>query len=215
MTEEMLLPWQKFNNELDRNRQLYEAGAISAETFAAANRKVTEQAGADWGTAGASIAGSIKQIGDAFGKESRSMAMVAKVAGIVQATISMFTGAAKALELPFPANLAAMAQVIATGAGIVAQIKSVQVPAMQTGGSFTVPGSGGPDSKRMMVDVSPGEQVDFWKPGDGTSDPRGGARSTPVEMSVSFGDFVSREFGARLIERINELTSDGYRLKVA
>jgi hypothetical protein len=50
---------------------------------------------------------------------------ISKAFGIAEATISMWRGAAKALELPYPANLAAWANVMATGAQAIAGIKSV------------------------------------------------------------------------------------------
>ena len=216
LTEEMLLPWESFNLKLDRNRQLFEAGAISAETYGRANKKVAEDANADWATAGQSIAGSFQQIGQSFAKESKSMAMVAKIAGVVQSTISMFTGAAKALELPFPANLAAMAQVLATGAGIVASIKSTKTTGFKTGGSFTMPGSGGQDSKRVALDLTPGEQVDIWRPGEGGRDPRGGANGGLMEVTVNLvGEVFNKETYRKMIEGLNEMSADGYRLKIA
>lgn len=216
MTEEMLLPWQKFNNELEKNKQLFDAGAISAETYARANQVAAEQAGNTWGIAGASIAGSFKDIAGAFGKENSKMARAAQVFGIIQGTISMFTGAAKALELPFPANLAAMAAVLAKGASLVASIKSQNVPAMKTGGAITVPGGiGGGDRVRAMVDLEPGEQLDVWKPGDGNADPRrGGGPATEVTLNM-VGEVFNRETLRRLIESLNDMSADGYRLKVA
>ncbi|ARQ01882.1 hypothetical protein CAK95_24380 [Pseudorhodoplanes sinuspersici] len=216
LTEEMLMPWESFNQKLDRNRQLFEAGAISAETYARANKKVAEDANADWAAAGQSISGSFQQIGNSFAKESKSMAMVAKVAGVIQSTISMFTGAAKALELPFPANLAAMAQVLATGAGIVASIKSTKTTGFKTGGSFTVPGSGGQDSKRVALDLTPGEQVDIWRPGEGGRDPRGGSNGGVMEVTVNLvGEVFNKETYRKMIDGLNEMSADGYRLKVA
>jgi hypothetical protein len=216
LTEEMMLPWESFNQKLDRNRQFFEAGAISAETYGRANKKVAEEANADWATAGQSIAGSFQQIGQAFSKESKSMAMVAKVAGVIQSTISMFTGAAKALELPFPANLAAMAQVLATGASIVASIKSTKTTGFKTGGSFTVPGAGGQDSKRIALDLTPGEQVDIWRPGEGGRDPRGGGSGGLVEATVNMvGEVFNKDTLRKMIDGLNEMSADGYRLKVA
>lgn len=43
------------------------------------------------------------------------------------------------------------------------------VPGFQTGGSFRVGGSGGPDSKTVVFRATPGEQVDIHKPGQAPS----------------------------------------------
>lgn len=143
------------------------------------------------------------------------MATAAKVFGVIQGTISMFTGAAKALELPFPANIAAVAAVLAKGASLVASIKSQSVPkGMMTGGSFTVPGSGGPDSQRVALDLSPGEQVDVWRPeqGGGPDPRRGAGGGNTYNLSVP----IATTFDAlrSLIDGINAMNRDGYRLNV-
>ena len=143
-TLQAMNPTEQFNLQMTQLKQLYDAGVISLETFGARQQQIAEAAQATWGQAGASIAGSFATIAGAFSKESSAMATAAKVFGVIQGTISMFTGAAKALELPFPANIAAVAAVLAKGASLVASIKSQSVPTgFQTGGSFTVGGSGG------------------------------------------------------------------------
>lgn len=213
LTESVLPPYEQFNQALQRNKELFEAGAISLETYGRANQKVAEQANATWAQAGESIAGSIKDIGNAFGKENKAMAMVAKVAGAIQATISMFVGAAKALELPFPANIAAMAAVLAKGAALVASIKGTAVGGFKTGGSFVVPGGqGGGDKVPVGFMAEPGERVDVWRPGQGGADPRGG-QSAPSIVNVHL-DKMGREFFGRMIDGINDAVSDGYRLRV-
>lgn len=64
---------------------------------------------------------------------------MAKVAGAAQALISTYQGAAEALKLPFPKNLAAAAAVMAKGLGFVAAIKSVN----SKGGGGSGGGRGG------------------------------------------------------------------------
>jgi hypothetical protein len=49
-----------------------------------------------------------------------------------------------------------------------------------TGGSYTVPGSGGPDSQTVMFRLTPGERVDFTPPGGGTSYAGGAGGGRPV-----------------------------------
>lgn len=208
-------PAQQFALQMDQLRQLYDAGVISLETYGARQQQIAEAAGATWGTAGASIAGSFATISSAFGKESSAMATAAKVFGVIQGTISMFTGATKALELPFPANIAAVAAVLAKGASLVASIKGQSVPTgMMTGGAMTVKGSGGPDSVPVSLMASPGEQIDVWRPDQGGgADPRRGAgRATTVNLAMPIA--ASRDAFRSLIEGLNDAMADGYRLNV-
>lgn len=91
--------------------------------------------------------------------ENKKVAAVGKVASIAQATMSMFTGAAKALELPFPANLAAVATVLAQGAALVSQIEAVKLAKgglvkAVTGGVPAVIGEGGSDEAVLPLDNS-------------------------------------------------------------
>jgi hypothetical protein len=216
VTEEMKTAAVQYNDILEQNKQLFDAGAISADTYGRATRDAAVKAGAAWDIAGASIAGSFQKIAGSFGKENSRMAKAAKAFGLAQAIISMWTGAAKALELPFPANMAAWASVLATGAGAVAAIKSTNVPAMKSGGSFTVPGGmGGGDRTRMAMDLEPGEQVDVWRPGDGNSDPRRGGGSAQTIAVQMTGDVFNRDMLRNLFDKMNEMTADGYRLKFA
>lgn len=209
-------PAQQFEFQMTQLNQLYQAGVISLETYGERQKQIAEAAQATWGQAGASIAGSFATISAAFGKESSGMAKAAQVFGAIQATISVFTGAAKALELPFPANLAAMAAVMAQGARLVAQIKSQSVPTgFQTGGSFTVGGSGGQDSQFVPIMASPGEQVDIWRPGERGSDPRRGAASQPSTINLSMGAATTREALREMLDGINGMLADGYVLKVS
>lgn len=88
---------------------------------------------------------------------NKKVAAVGKVASIAQATMSMFTGAAKALELPFPANLAAVATVLAQGAALVEQIQAVKLAQgglikAVTGGVNAVIGEGGSDEAVLPLD---------------------------------------------------------------
>ena len=182
-TLQAMNPTEQFNLQMTQLKQLYDAGVISLETFGARQQQIAEAAQATWGQAGASIAGSFATIAGAFSKESSAMATAAKVFGVIQGTISMFTGAAKALELPFPANIAAVAAVLAKGASLVASIKSQSVPTgFKTGGSFTVGGSGGADLQFVPIMATPGEQVDIWRPGEG-GERRGGAGGGACSMS--------------------------------
>jgi hypothetical protein len=71
------------------------------------------------------VLGAGEEILSAIGQSNKKAMKVAKVFGAAQALISTYQGAAEALKLPFPKNLAAAAAVIAKGIGFVNAIKSV------------------------------------------------------------------------------------------
>jgi hypothetical protein len=214
LTQQLMTPAEQYAQKLALQQQLFDAGAISADTYARAQRQAAVDSGAAWDIAGASIAGSFQTIAGAFGKQSKTMATIAKAAGIVQATISMFTGAAKALELPFPANLAAMAAVLGQGASLVASIKGTQVPKFATGGSMKIGGAGGIDSQRVAFDASPGEVVEVHKnPYGGASSDGGGFREIRVR-DLNLRPVWSLDNVRDLIDRINDAVGDGARLKI-
>lgn len=78
----------------------------------------------------------------------------AKVAAAAQALVSTFQGAAEALKLPFPANIAAAAAVTAKGLGLVAAIKGVS----SSGGGGSAGGGAGaaaaPVAAQSPLDVN-------------------------------------------------------------
>jgi hypothetical protein len=74
------------------------------------------------------------------------MVRVARVFGAAQALINTYVGASEALRLPFPANLAAAAQVIAAGMGFVNAIKG----GGKTGPSSSQPVSGVTQSQEPL-----------------------------------------------------------------
>ncbi|WP_052363103.1 phage tail tape measure protein [Bradyrhizobium sp. DOA9] len=216
LTQSNLMPSQTYQLELQKIQALFDAGKISAETYDQAMQKAAENAGTAWNIAGASMAGSFATIAASFGKESSAMATAAQVFGAIQATISMFTGAAKALELPFPANLAAMAAVLAKGATLVAQIKSQSVPTgFKDGLSMTVPGGvGGGDSRLFQAMVEPGEQIDITPNRGGNQGQRNGAGSQPTVVNLAMGAGATREWLRETIDGLNDMLADGYVLKV-
>lgn len=214
-----LTPAQLFQQEQMKIQALFDAGRISAETYGQAMDAAAQRANATWAMASESIAGSFAQISGAFGKESSAMATAAKVFGVIQGTISMFTGAAKALELPFPANIAAVAAVLAKGASLVASIKSQNVPAgYAMGGAFRVPGGiGGGDRVPFNAMLEPGELVeissnraDGYRSG---GDNRG--RSPSGGTVMVYLDAALRPLADALIPHFNAAMRDGHELKLA
>lgn len=216
LVQETMNPAEKYAQQMAQIKLLYDTQLISLDTLGRKQKEISEQAGTAWNIAGASIAGSFSSIAASFGKEGSKMAKVAQIFGIIQGTISMYTGAAKALELPFPANLAAMATVLAKGASMIASIKAQQIPTgFMTGGSFTVRGSGGADSTPVQFMATPGEQIDVWRPDQGGgADPRGRARGRAQAVNLSVPIATTRDALRSLIEGLNDMFSDGYRLNV-
>ncbi|QUS40572.1 hypothetical protein RPMA_18310 [Tardiphaga alba] len=213
-TLQAMNPTEQFNLQMTQLTQLYDAGVISMETYAERQKQIAEQAGATWAQAGESMAGSFASIANAFGKESSAMATAAKVFGVIQGTISMFTGAAKALELPFPANIAAVAAVMAKGASLVASIKGTTVPTgFKDGLSMTVPGGvGGGDSRLFQAMVEPGEKIDIT-PNRGGNPSRDTA-SVGNTYNVGVPLIASRDWVRAMFEALNEGMADGHRLNV-
>jgi ribosomal protein L12E/L44/L45/RPP1/RPP2 len=210
VTEETQTPHEQLAARLERLKFLLDEGAITWQTYERATEQASRNAGLAWDVAGQSIASSIERAAGTFGKESRTMAMIAKTAGIVQATISMFTGAAKALELPFPANIGAWATVLATGASMVSSIRSVSVPSFQTGGSFRVGGGmGGGDTRMVPIMAEPGEIVDIKRPDQQR-------RSSTLEIKgLGLDDLFNGRQVRSLMERMSEEIGDGARLRFA
>jgi len=85
------------------------------------------------------VLGSGAEILSAMGQTNKKALRVAKVFGAAQALIGAYQGAAEALKLPFPKNLAAAATVLAKGIGFVSAIKGVN----DSGGAVGASSGGG------------------------------------------------------------------------
>lgn len=84
----------------------------------------------------------LQGIAGAFAGHSKTMFKVMKAASITQGLLSIKTGIANAMALPFPANLAAAATVASQGASIMADIKSLS-DSGGGGGGISAPSGGG------------------------------------------------------------------------
>lgn len=115
-----------------------------------------------------------------------------KAASIAQAIISTLTGMTRALELPFPANLAAAAAVAAQGYANVAAIKSTNVSGGGGGGSSSTAGSAA-GSAAQGGQTQPNQNV----------------------MINLHGQNFGRDQVRGLISQINDLVSDGVELQVS
>jgi hypothetical protein len=108
-----------------------------------------------------------------------------KAASIAQAIISTYTGMSRALELPYPANLAAMAHVAAQGFANVAAIKSTNVGSSSGGGGS----AGAAAGAGATAAAAPQQQQSFT-----------------INLE---GDRFGREQVRNLISDINDAISDG------
>jgi phage host-nuclease inhibitor protein Gam len=144
--------------------------------------------------AAADFFGSMARIAELGGKKTTK---IAKVFGIAQALISTFQGAAKALTLPFPANMAAYAAVLAQGMGAVASIRKVN----DSGGSNSIGAGGGRAGSAAASDS-----------GGGGS--RGGGPTTTFSFTLmndpmGFGEKFARQF----IDQLNSTQRNGGQIR--
>lgn len=109
------------------------------------------------------------------------MLRISKTFAAAEAFVSALRGAAKALELPFPANMAAYAKVLATGMGLVQAIRGVSA-----GGGNSAPGAAS---------------------GGGAAASAG----NPTYLSFTFtDDFANPEsVGRFIVEKMNEAIRNG------
>ncbi len=118
------------------------------------------------------------------GSNNDKMLKAQKIFGAASALISTYVGAAEALKLPFPANLAAMATVLAKGMSLVAAIKSGSKSSASGGG-----GSAGTTQAAAPQEKAPLRQM--------------------AEINVH-GEVFGREQVIGLIEKINDVQKDGH-----
>lgn len=80
------------------------------------------------------VLGTGEQILQAVGQQNEKAAKMARVFGAAQALADTYAGAAAALKLPFPANLAAAGSIISAGLGFVNAIRSGSTSTKSSGG---------------------------------------------------------------------------------
>lgn len=96
--------------------------------------------------------------------KNRELAAIGKAAAVTQVTIDGVLAVQKALaSYPPPINFAMAAAVGTVAAANVAQILTSNAN-FATGGSFTVPGTGGVDSQMVAIRATPGERIAVQTP---------------------------------------------------
>lgn len=143
----------------------------------------------------ADFMGSMAQIAELGGKKTTK---IAKAFGIAQALISTFQGAAKALTLPFPANMAAYAQVLAQGLTAVASIRKVNENGGDNGGA-----SGGGRGGASMAGAGGGGGS------GGGAGPTTTFSFTLMNDPMGFGEKFARQF----IDQLNSTQRNGGQIR--
>lgn len=106
------------------------------------------------------VLGAGEQVLQALGQHNEKAAKMARVFGAAQALADTYAGAAAALKLPFPGNLAAAASIISAGLGFVAAIKSGSssaakpsgIGATSRGSATVAPTAPAPTAQTVFID---------------------------------------------------------------
>lgn len=139
------------------------------------------------------LLGAGQEVLSAMGTHNKKALKVAQVFGAAQALISAYQGAAEALKLPFPANIAAAATVLAKGIGFVSAIKGVN----SSGGAVSASGGGGGTSSAPAPAAAASSQ----------------AASQTLNFSVTNDPFgISDRVVRQIVGAINQSQRDGSTL---
>lgn len=154
-------------------------------------------------------------------KSYRALFALSKGFAIAETTVAIAQGIANAAKLGWPANIPAIAGVVAQTAGLIGQIQGAQFTgSYQTGGSFRVGGSGGADSQLVAFRASPNETVSVRTPSQQKSAEAapqaapaegGGVRIVNVTDPGLMEDFLTSPAGERTL--VNAIQRNGSELK--
>lgn len=161
----------ELQREADLNQMFYDAGVISHDEYERRKTQITRREADARVNAerqvnitrlqlAQQISNDLLSIAEmAVGKQNavyKALFVASKAFAIAEAIIKIQQGIANALALPFPANLPAIAQVVAAGASIVSSIQAV---ALNLADGGLVRGPGGPRDDRVPANLSAGEFV--------------------------------------------------------
>lgn len=211
-----LSPAEKYAQDLANLQTVYDTTLMTAETFAARQKQLSEGVSATWNQAGAQMAGGFAQLANEFGKSSREMAVAGKAFGIIEATINTYTAFTKALTAaPPPFNYVLAAGTLAAGMAKVIAISSMSIPAAAMGGAFKVPGGmGGGDKMFTPMMLEPGELVEVSSNRAGGYKSGGRGDAGAGRTLVMNGFMWSRDQMETLFAFINQGLSDDHKLNV-
>lgn len=143
------------------------------------------------------VLGGVGNVLKAYGEKNLK---IVKGLSIAQALIAAYTGAAEALKLPFPANVAAFAGVLAKGLGAVASIKSVSTSGGGASGSGGSGGGGGGSSQAAAPEASSG----------GAADNR-----QVIVKGLSAASLIDGDTVKGIMAQMLDLQRDGYKVVLA
>lgn len=178
----------------------YDALELAAAQQHAQNLAAIEQARKDLqlGAAEDIAAGVTSSMKAMFGEESKmykAAFAVEKAVAIARSIVAIQTGIAQASALPFPANLPAIASVVAATASIIANIQAVALN-FKDGGY--VNGPGGPRDDRIRANLSDGEFV---------VNARATARNRTLLEAINDGREVRQAGRARVAQTAREVAA--------
>ncbi len=173
------LDWHLANKKISEQEYLEWKARVTRE-HEQEMQAIRYQFYADALSATGDLMGAMAQV---VGGNNEKMLKAQRIFGAASALVSTYIGAAKALELPFPANLAAMAAVMAKGMALVAAIKSGSKSSASGGGSAGTTQAAAPQEKAPLRQMA--------------------------EINVH-GEVFGREQVIGLIEKINDVQKDGH-----
>lgn len=142
-------------------------------------------------------ASALSSVGDMMGSmaaimggNNEKMLKAQRIFAAASALIDTYAGAAKALTLPFPANLAAAAAILAKGMALVAAIRSGSKSASSGGGG----GGGGGSTAQAVPQAKP-------------------QKTQAVEINLH-GEVFTKQSVADLMNKMNENLADGFQLHI-
>lgn len=144
------------------------------------------------------------QLGNLIQTHGKKNLKLVKGLSVAQALIAAYTGAAEALKLPFPANLAASASVLAQGLGAVASIKSVS----SSGGGGASGGRGG--GVALPTSGVGGAAQTQQQTGEGPTE-----NATVFVKGITPSSLLTGEMVTELMAQMLEKQRDGYKVVLA
>lgn len=227
---------EMFDAQMQRYQDMYaqielmrQADLISEQTAAAMRVKVWTMQQEQQLTTASTFFGQLSQLQKS---ENSKIAAIGKAAAISQAIINTYQSATAAYAamagIPYvgPAlGSAAAAAAVVAGLANVAQIRN-QSTGFATGGSFTVPGTGGVDSQQVAFRATPGERVSVATPSQvrhgteaggsegGDAKPQLNQRIINVMDPKMVGDFLTTPEGEQVLVNVMRRNSDLIRTVV-
>ena len=178
------------NKDSDTKKEKQEKDSCGRRTKIA--KTCAEQAKAINKAAGSDILGDMTAAGNAMFSQNKAVST-----GL--AIVNTAAGVTQALKLPFPANLAAAAKVLAVGLGQIATIKGASASGGSSGSSSISGGGGSVPAAPPQQDIGGSQGV------------TGGGGASQVQIHLG-GSSYSREDIRDLIDQINEEIGDGGQL---